>query len=83
MWILGASLWHNLSVSGLARLGWRSPLGLSSGVERGLFQVPLATKQGTATTEVRLCDGHQGTKLTTTIAVESGLRECLPIQALA
>src|SRR5208337_239814 len=60
---------------GQARLGWRSRHRLSSGVELGLLQDPLATKQWTAATEVRLCDGHQGTKQTTTIAVEHGLRE--------
>src|SRR6516165_5846721 len=57
---------------GQARLGWRSQLRLSSGVELGLFQDPLATKQSTATTEVKLRGGHQGTKLSTTIAAETG-----------
>jgi hypothetical protein len=60
---------------GQARLGWRSPHRLSGGVELGLLQDQLATKQSTATTEVRLRDGHEGTKTIATIAVELGSAE--------
>jgi len=48
---------------------------LSAGVESGFFQSQLATKQWTATTEVRLGYGHQGTKQIRTIAVELGRRD--------
>ena len=43
----------------------------SSGVEIGLFsERNLATKQWTAATEIRLLNGHNGTKQTAIIAVE-------------
>jgi hypothetical protein len=48
---------------------------LSGGVECGFFQSQFATKQRTATTEVRLIDGHKGTKQIGTIAVELGYRD--------
>ena len=57
---------------GQARLGWRLRNRLSGGVELGLLQGQLATKQWTATTEVRLSDGHKGTNEIATIAVELG-----------
>jgi hypothetical protein len=62
---------------GQARLGWRSPHRLSAGVELGLFQDQLATKQWTAATEVTLVDGHEGTTTFTTIAVELGFADCV------
>jgi len=43
-----------------------------AGSSVAFFKVPLATKQSTATTEVRLRDGHKGTKYLTTIAAEHG-----------
>ena len=46
-----------------------------TGVESGFFQSQLATKQFTATTEVRLGYGHQGTNQIRTIAVELGHRD--------
>jgi hypothetical protein len=39
------------------------------------LQGQLATKQSTAATEVRLRDGHEGTKTIATIAVELGSAE--------
>jgi hypothetical protein len=48
---------------------------LSGGVESGFFQSQFATKQWTATTEVRLGYGHKGTKQIGTIAVELGYRD--------
>src|SRR5437773_4152874 len=45
-----------------ARLGWRSLHNLSGGVELGPLQAQLATKYSNAATEVRLRDGHNGTK---------------------
>ena len=61
---------------GKARLGWRLRNRLSGRVELGLLQGQLATKQWTAATEVRLRDGHIGTKTVTTIAVELGCPDC-------
>jgi hypothetical protein len=37
-------------------------LSLSGGVEHGFFQSQVATKLSTVTTEVRLLNGHKGTK---------------------
>jgi len=62
-------------LTGQARLGWRLRNRLSDGVELDLLQGQLATKQWTATTEVRLSDGHKGTKTIATIAVEFGSAE--------
>jgi len=58
-------------------LGWRLRNRLSGGVERGLLQGQLATKQWTAATEVRLVDGHEGTKTIATIAVELDFPDCV------
>jgi TatD DNase family protein len=41
------------------------------------LQGQLATKQWTAATEVRLVDGHEGTKTIATIAVELGFSDCV------
>jgi hypothetical protein len=49
--------------------------GSPAGFESGFFQSQLATKQWTATTEVRLNDGTKGTKQVGTIAVELGYRD--------
>ena len=46
-----------------------------------LLQGQLATKQSTAATEVRLLDGHKGTKMTATIAVELGSAESAMLRA--
>jgi hypothetical protein len=69
--------WHTLFAVELARLGSVGDHDnrLSGGVESGFFQSQLATKQWTATTEVRLLDGHKGTKRIGTIAVELGYRD--------
>jgi len=48
---------------GQARLGWRLWHRLSSGVEIDLFsERDLATKQWVAATEIKLLNGHDGTK---------------------
>ena len=64
-------------LTGQARLGWRLRNRLCGGLELGLLQGQLATKQWTAATEVRLRDGHVGTKTVTTIAVELGFPDCV------
>src|SRR5437899_1699899 len=58
------------------RLGWRPLHKLSGGVELALR--PLATKQSTATTEVTLCDGHDGTKTLSTISADLALNSLRP-----
>jgi hypothetical protein len=54
------------------RVAARKRNRLSGGVELGLLQGELATKQWTAATEVRLVDEHEGTNTIATIAVELG-----------
>src|ERR1700723_702660 len=82
-WIACAWPWHPPAIIeiGQARLGWRSPPRLSGGVELGLLQAQLATKPSTAATQVRLRDGHQGTKTIATIAVELGSSEFAMLRA--
>src|SRR5208283_4368061 len=71
--------WHTL----LSFLDWPGSARLAitkQALRRGrvdLLQGQLATKQWTATTEVRLSDGHKGTKTVTTIAVEFGFPDCV------
>jgi hypothetical protein len=69
--------WHTPFAVEFARLGSVGDHDnrLSGGVESGFLQSQLATKQSTATTEVRLLDGHKGTKQIGTIAVELGSRD--------
>jgi len=51
----------------------------SGGVELGLLQGQLATKQWAAATEVRLVDEHEGTNTIATIAVELGFPDCVTV----
>jgi len=55
-----------------AWLGWQSTHNLSDGVELGSFEPKFTTTQQTATTEITLSVGHNGTKGFSIITAKPG-----------